>query len=206
MPPRKRCLECGVDDTEFELFRCTKCKQALYCSRECQKKNWAPFHKVWCGTGIGDNIDPSVFFPDPDKDEEVDDWLHELPPTEVYARLIDCYRMRVADVKKFSKKDVGIYAAANPIEAFEEFLIIAENRDVLPPWWNKRKRLECLSIASKVHVDKSVWLNLGRPITTEQMKAHYNDNMMPEKLRVLAERVYLTSVEIKGANLPFRPS
>lgn len=40
-----RCRECG--NASGTLLRCSKCKLAKYCSRECQKKDW-PLHKTQC--------------------------------------------------------------------------------------------------------------------------------------------------------------
>ncbi|CAF0800959.1 unnamed protein product [Brachionus calyciflorus] len=41
-----QCFNCSVE--KETLLRCSKCKLALYCSTECQKKSWATHHKSLC--------------------------------------------------------------------------------------------------------------------------------------------------------------
>jgi hypothetical protein len=45
------CAACGVSEIEKELVfsRCSKCKDARYCSPECQKKDWKERHRRICG-------------------------------------------------------------------------------------------------------------------------------------------------------------
>jgi len=44
----QRCLQCGKIESGAEVFsRCSRCKRAIYCSRECQKLNWKE-HKNQC--------------------------------------------------------------------------------------------------------------------------------------------------------------
>ena len=48
--PYSCCLICGSDgcvDDRKELLRCSGCKQALYCSTECQREDWR-VHKREC--------------------------------------------------------------------------------------------------------------------------------------------------------------
>ncbi|KAF9476546.1 hypothetical protein BDN70DRAFT_166307 [Pholiota conissans] len=46
------CTNCLKTSQECGLKRCEMCKVALYCSKECQKKNW-PEHKVICTESDG---------------------------------------------------------------------------------------------------------------------------------------------------------
>ena len=41
----KHCNNCGKDGS---LQNCTKCKVAMYCSKECQVKDWEKKHKTHC--------------------------------------------------------------------------------------------------------------------------------------------------------------
>ncbi|KAK7689834.1 hypothetical protein QCA50_006473 [Cerrena zonata] len=42
-----KCYNCGVKGSVKTLQKCSKCKAAKYCSRECQKADWAT-HKPSC--------------------------------------------------------------------------------------------------------------------------------------------------------------
>jgi hypothetical protein len=39
------CYQCGTSGVD--VLKCSRCKQAAFCSKECQKKNWK-FHKQSC--------------------------------------------------------------------------------------------------------------------------------------------------------------
>ena len=41
------CGHCGVDNQTKKLFRCSRCRNSLYCSRECQVAHWK-IHKEFC--------------------------------------------------------------------------------------------------------------------------------------------------------------
>jgi hypothetical protein len=49
-PVLRECNTCGKlpELVPSGLKFCGKCKKVLYCSVECQKKDWDPFHKKWC--------------------------------------------------------------------------------------------------------------------------------------------------------------
>ena len=53
------CLECGK---EGGLKRCAKCREACYCSRECQVAHWR-VHKKACGKGLRkDKMDAHEYY------------------------------------------------------------------------------------------------------------------------------------------------
>jgi len=56
--------ECGKVEEEPSSFQlCSKCKQTRFCSRECLKAAWKPFHRQVCGTNAAEPRLPSqVFF------------------------------------------------------------------------------------------------------------------------------------------------
>ncbi len=39
---------CAVCESEDSLKQCSKCKQAVYCSRKCQSEDWNSFHGYVC--------------------------------------------------------------------------------------------------------------------------------------------------------------
>ena len=47
------CTECDRKASDEKPFpKCSRCKQAWYCSTECQKKAWKRGHKKICGLEI----------------------------------------------------------------------------------------------------------------------------------------------------------
>ena len=44
----KSCNKCSRRGTEVSLKSCTKCKTAVYCSKQCQVEDWKPRHKKHC--------------------------------------------------------------------------------------------------------------------------------------------------------------
>lgn len=45
------CTRCQTSGLETKLLLCGKCRQARYCSRDCQKADW-PAHKAACKTAV----------------------------------------------------------------------------------------------------------------------------------------------------------
>ena len=44
----KCCANCGKDESDGKLQRCSQCKKTYYCSRKCQVKDWKKRHKKQC--------------------------------------------------------------------------------------------------------------------------------------------------------------
>ncbi|KLO19197.1 hypothetical protein SCHPADRAFT_79469 [Schizopora paradoxa] len=45
----RQCFACGKDQRKVILFKCAGCEDALYCSKECQKRSWAELgHRQIC--------------------------------------------------------------------------------------------------------------------------------------------------------------
>ena len=53
-----RCNHCGYIGKEGALQKCGRCKDAYYCSKECQKKAW-PAHKPVCNASVKSKEDVS---------------------------------------------------------------------------------------------------------------------------------------------------
>jgi splicing suppressor protein 51 len=114
-------------------------------------------------------------------------FLHKLAEKEVFAQLIDCFRMRVEDEYAYGCNNIGIYAGEDPRPAFRGFLDLAEKREgILPGWWNVEKRKEC----ERVAVDEEGWNDINCAVEKNDIMEHYGDNLMPMKLRILGEKVY----------------
>jgi len=158
---------------EQKLKVCSRCRDALYCSRECQSADWKQRHKFQCPIeALGTNT-----------------YLDTVPTQEeAMNRLIDAYRLRVEDDCMYRGECHGLYGEPrNPVLDFRSFLNLAQNKTgVLPKWWNAEKRRICEERA----VDKTKWSCIHYTVEKPDIQEHYNDNMMPMTLRMLAEQVY----------------
>lgn len=82
---------------------------------------------------------------------------------------------------------MGIYDGGDAMDEFEEFLDLAEERKgILPAWWSKGKREECVRWAT----GGSEWADISCAVEKSDIVEHYGDGMMPMRLRVLGEKVY----------------
>ena len=194
-PMTKVCAGCQKSQSDISepLKRCAKCQTQCYCSRECQKADWKT-HKKVCASNQQNKPKATTDFdamPGPMKDifkgVQGDDFLRRLPEKEAYIRLIDCYRMRVEDDYKFAGDARGLYSEEDPLDDFQKFLDLAEKRKgLLPQWWNGEKRKSCERLA----VDGTQWACISHAVEKSDIMEHYGDNLMPMKLRMMAETVY----------------
>ncbi|KAH6663074.1 hypothetical protein B0J14DRAFT_662275 [Halenospora varia] len=115
-----------------------------------------------------------------------DDYPHKLPQTDAFEQLIDCFRLRCEDEYSFGGNTARIYNDENPMREFKKFLDLAEKRKgLLPSWWSKAKRAECIKLAT----GESSWANIAYCVEKDDIMEHY-DPLMPMKLRVLGEKIY----------------
>ena len=92
---------------------------------------------------------------------------------------------------KFQGTTLGLYNLENPIVEFKKFLKRAEkNGKVLPKWWDQEAKKECVQLGMK----KGGGSELAHAVEKGDVQEEYGDSLMPMKLRVLAEKVYGTSV------------
>lgn len=177
---------------------CSKCHTTSYCNRDCQKADWKK-HKKQCGKSSGSS-QPGPDIPGPPvfqthritnpaalaADLE-DSFLHKLPKQDVYKRLIDSFRLRVEDMVKFQGVRLGVYGDGDPVVEFTEFLTLAErNGKLLPKWWDEATKAECLALGK----NEKGGNYLGYFLEKSDVQEEYGDNLMPMKLRVLAEKIY----------------
>ena len=110
------CATCKNDEKNLPtpLKHCAICKRTLYCSRECQTADWKA-HKQRCGKA----------------------YLQPLPEKDVFAHLIDAYRLRIEDeyVMNGNVSERSLYGEGDPTRDFQRFLDRAEQRDLLLPNW-----------------------------------------------------------------------
>ena len=202
------CANCNKvqDSGEVTLQRCSGCRAAYYCSKDCQKADWKN-HKKTCRSSSSTDTGASQtggssFFSSKGTMENLlglntSTWLHDCPEAEVYTLLIDSYRMRVEDDYAFrgDVSDDSIYGGGNPVKGFRRFLQKAEARSgVLPSWWNAEKRKACIAKGNA----KDHWSSLHFAVEKSDIQEHYKNNMMPMQLRMLAEEIIGTNVMDMG--------
>jgi mitochondrial splicing suppressor protein 51 len=186
-PKGRVCDNCGKQEPsnpspEQTLKRCARCRTSIYCSRSCQRVHWKS-HKRNCSFGA---IKNNCYL----------DTIHSQE--DVMDRLIDAYRMRAEDEYNFRGEARGLYANRDPLADFRDFLDKAEAQmgkeglddnerlGILPSWWSKEKRTECEQRGMR----QANWSCLLDAIEKPDIQKHYNDELMPMKLRMLAETVY----------------
>ena len=200
-PTNKACAGCKKPQSDLQnsLKRCGKCQTQSYCSRDCQKADWKAHKKICASNQQGKSKATTDFdsMPKPAGDFfkglVTDDFLHHLSEKDTFIWLIDCYRMRVEDDYKFAGDLRGLYNNDDPLEDFQEFLDLAQKRNgLLPKWWSDEKRRTCERLA----VDTTQWSDLNCAVEKADVIEHYGDNLMPMKLRLLAEKVYGKKIDM----------
>jgi splicing suppressor protein 51 len=186
-----------------KLKRCSRCRSSLYCSRACQRADWKTGgHKRHCMFGAMVN----------------NCYLDGLPSEEeAMDQLIDAYRLRVQDDLMYRGHFHGRYADVaddededehnsreqTTLQDFRQFLDLAEAQigkeqsddnctkkpSILPSWWSPEKRAICERRAMG-----NGWSVLRYTVEKVDIQEHYNDSIMPMKLRMLAETVYGSNV------------
>ena len=123
------------------------------------------------------------------------DYLHQFSEEDAFHQLIDCYRLRIEDDYTFSGDAGGLYAEENPLPDFRRFLNLAEKRKgPLPEWWSAANRKKCERLAT----DRKQWSCLYFAVEKSDVMEHYKDNLMPMKLRMLAEKIYKRGLGLGG--------
>lgn len=92
--------------------------------------------------------------------------------------------------------DTDTNSASSPTPSSSSSLSITtkNKQSILPRWWNAEKRAYCEQRALNQTSDQNTWSNLLRPAGKDDILEHYQDQSMPMKLRMLAERVYGSDV------------
>lgn len=67
-------------------------------------------------------------------------------------------------------------------------------QSILPRWWNAEKRAYCEQRAMNESANQNTWSTLFHPAGKDDIVKRYQDQFMPMKLRMLAERVYGSDV------------
>ncbi|KAF9207771.1 hypothetical protein BGZ49_010593 [Haplosporangium sp. Z 27] len=184
-----KCYRCSKEQTD--LKRCSKCRVATYCSRECQKEGWKA-HKKQCASLASNAPEPlSTLVVKPFTKLQNKTWLHDRSETDVFKLLIDTYRMRMEDMYKFeggAEADSVYNGSPDGSEGFKRFLKLAESRPkLLPAWWSQKKATECLEFGAS-----DEWASLAAAVDKLDLIKHYGNDRMPMQLRMFGEQVYGT--------------
>lgn len=139
-PEDPTCTSCDKLQSSLPepLKRCAKCQTARYCSRDCQNLDWKT-HKRTCGQPEGDanasQHNPGFHALNKLLGVSDDKYLHNLPEKDVFAQLIDCFRLRCEGEYTFTGDGMGIYGGEieDAMESFEGFLDMAEERATVLP-------------------------------------------------------------------------
>ncbi|KAK8174224.1 hypothetical protein IWX90DRAFT_500578 [Phyllosticta citrichinensis] len=114
------CATCRRRDSKLPtgLIPCVRCKQALYCSLDCQES---------------------------DERTHLPKCISRERARPVYQEYIDAYRLRVEDEYVFAGIATGVHNSTHqhPLKGFIRFLDHAEERGVVPRWWTAAARTEC---------------------------------------------------------------
>lgn len=202
------CATCAKSAPEVKLKHCLRCPEIKYCGRECQTAHW-PVHCSVCGKQPGaasasnspgtsasstaklsppKGLQRGIAQPFTSLDQGT--WLHGRPETDVYAILIDAYRLRVEDMYRIEREveaDSLYSGAASGLAGFRRFLgRVATKPGLLPPWWDASKKQECEALG----MDESQWHDLRTAVEKGDIVDYYGDAQFPMQLRMFAEAVY----------------
>ena len=180
------CATCNKPSTPAEtLKRCGRYHQQWYCSPNCQASDWGS-HKSKCKKPPQNQ----EAFPAPLNGFLDGSILHYLPERQAFLYLIECYRLRVEDEYVFQGEAGGLYGGYNPLPEFRRFLNKAQRKKgILPSWWSPQKKRDCESLATS-HAQ----INIQYATEKSDVQEYWKDNLMPMKLRMLAEKIYGTNV------------
>ncbi|MCJ1285108.1 hypothetical protein MMC26_004446 [Xylographa opegraphella] len=105
---------------------------------------------------------------------QIDDgtYFERLPEKDAFVQIIDSYRLRIEDEYTFHGDAGGFYAGEVPLPDFRRYLNRAEKR-----------------VCDKMVVDRAQWSDWYSAVENVDIMQHYGDNMMPMKLRMVAEKV-----------------
>jgi len=154
--------------------------------QRCEKN---PFHPAPVSSSIPPAHDPPL--PEPDLNDFLNwNFPHNMSEKEAFTFLIDSFRLRQEDEYQRTGEvecDSVYDGAETSLPGFLDFLNLAQTRvGVLPPWWNKEKRVACVQLGCK----KGGWEYLGRAIESSDILEHYGSIVTSLNLRVLAEKIY----------------
>ncbi|EHK50434.1 hypothetical protein TRIATDRAFT_27180, partial [Trichoderma atroviride IMI 206040] len=182
------------------LLTCENCISVQYCSLDCQDADWGVHQVMYCvkpsSIPIEQLIEPHIpsflrtSLPNPFARLSKGLWLHDRHKIDVYALLIDSFRLREADDYWYAglkKKESTFNGKESSVSPFRVFLSLAETKGLMPPWWSHKKRVECLDMGLDSSSDN--FHDLCAMTRDIEVLVIYESAIMLMQLRMFAESV-----------------
>jgi splicing suppressor protein 51 len=202
--PYSACARCQHNPINnslgLTLLTCEKCKSVEYCSLSCQDADWSAHQIMYCVNPgripleqLAEPHLPSFLktcLPNPFARLSKGLWLHDRHKVDVYALLIDSFRLRESDDYWYAglkKKESTYNGKENSGSPFRLFLDLAETRGLMPPWWSRKKRVECLDMGLDQSSDN--FHDLCAMTRDIEILVIYESAIMLMQLRMFAESV-----------------
>ncbi|KAL7793005.1 hypothetical protein V8C37DRAFT_402056 [Trichoderma ceciliae] len=202
--PHSACARCrhnpAISKPALTLLSCNNCKSVEYCSLQCQLADWVAHKSLYC---VNPAIIPAGTLAKPHRVPFLRTyitnpfarlckgiWLHDRHKQDVYALLVDSFRLREADDFLYARmrNSESIYnGRVSSCPAFRRFLDKAEAKGLMPPWWSDQKRVECLTMGLDQRSDN--YHDLYATTRDVEILVVYEDAIMVMQLRMFAESV-----------------
>lgn len=186
----RTCSYCKRDEADLpragRLFTCARCFNALYCNPSCQQTHWREITGAYLGTlqTISHPVNHKLNCAFAALRNGL--YLKTMPlEAMVYDALIDAHRLRRDDECESYGIKCNLCLRRSPWPDFERFLDQAEVSRLLPEWWSNDKRAICRLFALR----RGLWNKLDCKTKESDVVEYYRDDLMPTKLRVLAQRI-----------------
>ncbi|PBL01958.1 hypothetical protein ARMGADRAFT_233531 [Armillaria gallica] len=199
-------VQCSEGDCSTEAtHRCSRCKERVYCSAECQAKDW-PTHKTQCKkvttqpgaqpnsslppgymmgplgpmSMLGSTYNLATGLSTPASSNalffsEMFGYKAECPE-RIYSEIVDTYRI-------FRSGDY-LQATGPSSMPFEEYVTKVEKSGILPGWWKEENRDGLLKFSKE-----DEWGNLERQVTKEEIKNHLDKPAYMLTYEMMIERI-----------------
>lgn len=202
--PHAACARCqhdpAVTQPALTLRSCLNCEAVEYCSVACQLTDWMAHRNLFC---VNPTAIPPATLAKPHRVPFLKThisnpfarlakgiWLHDRHKQDVYALLIDSFRLREADDFNYggmTNNDSVYSSRVSSCPAFRRFLYQAEAKGLMPPWWSDQKRVECLTKGIDKRQDN--YHDLHAMTRDIEIVVVYEDAIMTMQLRMFAESV-----------------
>ncbi|KAL7935445.1 hypothetical protein V8C35DRAFT_279174 [Trichoderma chlorosporum] len=202
--PHAACARCqhdpAISEPALTLRTCLNCESVEYCSVQCQLTDWKAHRNLFCVNPTSIPVDTlakphrvpflKTHISNPFARLAKGIWLHDRHKQDVYALLIDSFRLREADDFAYggiTNNDSVYSGRVSSCPAFRRFLYQAEAKGLMPPWWSDQKRVECLTKGIDKRPDN--YHDLHAMTRDIEIVVVYEDAIMTMQLRMFAESV-----------------